>query len=186
MPEIALLQQNSAVQLARKTEEDSCLVRPLASLQIPCDKFVAPLSFAVCSLPLWPLRSGESVGSYPKFRVMGRTIAGILKGAPHFLRQLRPKSTRLQAFANHGGTAMDRLKSEVCKAMVNLLQNWCPLVLYCESLVRQCNQFGRHPGSAINAQNVLRLVLVLLTELGRAAADPVVYVRTTGVALLHW
>ena len=32
----------------------------------------------------------------------------------------------------------------------------------------------------------LRLVFVLLIELGRAAADPVVYVRTIGVALLHW
>ena len=81
---------------------------------------------------------------------------------------------------------MDRLKSVVCKAMMNLLQNWCPLVLYCGFLVRQCNWSGRHAGSAIDAQNVLRLVFVLLTELGRAAADPLVYVRTIGVALLHW
>ena len=81
---------------------------------------------------------------------------------------------------------MDRLKSVVCKAMVNLLQNWCPLILYCEFFVRQCNWSGRHPGSAIDAQNVLRLVFVLLTELGRAAADPPVYVRTIGVALLQW
>ena len=29
-------------------------------------------------------------------------------------------------------------------------------------------------------------MFVLLIELGRAAADPVVYVRTIGVALLHW
>ena len=29
-------------------------------------------------------------------------------------------------------------------------------------------------------------MFVLLTELGRAAADPVVYVRTIGVTLLHW
>ena len=29
-------------------------------------------------------------------------------------------------------------------------------------------------------------MFVLLIELGRAAADPVVYVRTVGVALLHW
>ena len=117
---------------------------------------------------------------------MERTIAGILKGAPHFLRQLRRKASRLEAVADHGGTAMDRLKSEVCKAMVNLLQNWCPLVLYEGFLVRQCNWSGRHPGSAINAQNVLRPVFVLLKELGRAAADPVVYVRTIGVGLLHW
>ena len=81
---------------------------------------------------------------------------------------------------------MDRLKSLVCKAMVYLLQNWCPLVLYCGFLVRQCNWSERHPGSAIDAENVLRLVLVLLTELGRAPADPFVYVRTIGVALLHW
>ena len=129
---------------------------------------------------------GKTVGSYPKLRVMERTIAGILKCAPHFLRQLRRKANRLQSGADHGGTAIDRLKSEVCKAMLNLLQNWCPLVLYCGFLVRQCNRSGRHPGTAIDAQNVLRPVFVLLIELGRAAAEPVVYVRTIGVALLHW
>ena len=42
------------------------------------------------------------------------------------------------------------------------------------------------PRNAIDAQNVLQLVFVLLIELGRAAADPVVYVRAIGVALLHW
>ena len=36
---------------------------------------------------------GKTVGSYPKLRVMERTIAGILKCAPHFLRQLRRKQT---------------------------------------------------------------------------------------------
>ena len=81
---------------------------------------------------------------------------------------------------------MDRLRSEVCKAMVNLLQNWCPLVLYCGFLVRQWNWSGWHQGTAVDAKKVLRLVFVLLTELGRAAADPVVYLRTIGVALLHW
>ena len=38
---------------------------------------------------------GKTVGSYPKMRVMERTIAGIVKCAPHFLRQLRRKSNRL-------------------------------------------------------------------------------------------
>ena len=33
---------------------------------------------------------------------------------------------------------------------------------------------------------MLRLVFVLLRELGRAAADPFVYVRTILVALFHW
>ena len=37
---------------------------------------------------------GKTVGSFPKPRVMERTIAGILKCAPHFLRQLRRKSNR--------------------------------------------------------------------------------------------
>ena len=132
------------------------------------------------------LAVGKTVGSYPKMRVMARTIAGILKCAPHFLRQLRRKSNRLQAVADHCGTAMDRLKSVVCNAMVNLLQNWCLPVLYCGFLVSQCNWSGGHPGSAIDAHHVLRMVFVPLTELGIAAADPLVYVRTIGVALLHW
>ena len=132
------------------------------------------------------LGAGKKVGSYPKLRVMVRTIAGILRGGTHFLRQLRRRSNSLQAVADHGGTAIDRLKSEVCKAMVNPLQKWCPLVLYCGILVRQCNWSGRHQETAIDAQNILRLVLVLFIELGRAAADPVVYVRTIGVASWHW
>ena len=49
-------------------------------------------------------------------RVMERTIAGILKCAPHFLRQLRRKLNRFQAVADHGGKAMDRLKTVVCNA----------------------------------------------------------------------
>ena len=119
-------------------------------------------------------------------RVMERTIASVLKCAPHFLRQLRRKLNGLKAVADHGGTAMDRLKSVVCNAMVNLLQNWCPLVLYCGFLVRQCTCDGRHQGSAMDGNHVLRLVFVLFIELGRVAAEPLVYVRTTGVALLHW
>ena len=110
---------------------------------------------------------GKTVGSYPKLRVMERTIAGILKCAPHFLRQLWRKLNRLQAVADHGRTVMGQLKSVVCKAMVNILRNRCPLVLYCGFLVRQCNWSGRHPGSAIDAQNVLRLLFVLLTRLAR-------------------
>ena len=46
---------------------------------------------------------GKTVGSYPKLRVMVRTIAGMLKCAPHFLRQLRRKSNRLQPVADTVG-----------------------------------------------------------------------------------
>ena len=70
--------------------------------------------------------------------------------------------------------------------MVNLLQNLCLLVLYCQYRLRQCNWSGRQDGTAINAQNVSRFMFVLFIELERAAADPVVYVRTIGVALMHW
>ena len=125
---------------------------------------------------------------------MERTIDGILKCVPHFLRQLRRKWNRLQAVADHRGTVMDRLNSVVCKAMMNesraeplpvrhrgdargnqgaplhdrvhlptyipkammnLLQNWCPLVLYCGFLVKQCNWSGGHLVSAIDAHHVL-------------------------------
>ena len=77
------------------------------------------------------LGAEKTVGSYPKMRVTERTIAGMLKCALHFLQQLRRKSNRLQAVAGHGRRAMDGLESVVCKATVNLLQNWCPLVPYC-------------------------------------------------------
>ena len=50
---------------------------------------------------------GKTVGSYLKLRVMERTIDGILKGARHFLQQLRRKSKRLEAAADHGGTSIN-------------------------------------------------------------------------------
>ena len=49
--------------------------------------------------PFGCLGVGKTVRWYPKLRVMERTIAGILKCAPHFLRQLHQKSNRLQAVA---------------------------------------------------------------------------------------
>ena len=97
---------------------------------------------------------GKTVGSYPRIRVMQRTFAGILKCAPHFLRQLRRKPNRLQAVADHSRTAMERLKSVVCKAMVGLLRNWCPLVLYCAmQLVRTITRF-RHRRPSCSATGV--------------------------------
>ena len=69
------------------------------------------------------LGGGKSLGPYPKMRVMRRTIAGVLKFAPLFLRQLHRKLNRLQTVADHGGTPMDCLKSVVYNAIVNLLQN---------------------------------------------------------------
>ena len=66
MPQVIVLRQNAALELARKTEEDSHLVRLLASLYITCDKCVAALSFAVCVLPLWPLRSGKNSRVIPE------------------------------------------------------------------------------------------------------------------------
>ena len=50
----------------------------------------------------------------------------------------------------------------------------------------QCNLSGRLPGSATDAHHVLRLVFVLLIGLDRVAANPLLYVRTIGVALMHW
>ena len=72
---------------------------------------------------------GKTVGSYPKMRVMERPIAGVLKCALNYLRKLRQKSDRLQAVADHAGTAINGLNSVVCNAMVDVLLNWCPLVL---------------------------------------------------------
>ena len=54
-----------------KLEQDSGLVRLLASLQIPCDQRMAPFPFAVCVLPLWPLRSGENSRVVPEAQSHG-------------------------------------------------------------------------------------------------------------------
>ena len=132
-------------------------------------------------------RSGvrKTVGSYPKRRVIDRIIAGIPECVPICVGQLQWKSNRLQAVAGHGGTLIERLKSVVRKATVKLLPKWCPRVLYFGFLLRHCNWSGRHPGSTIDNHHVLRLLFMLSTEICRAAADPLVYVRTIGVALKH-
>ena len=122
------------VDLARKAEDDSRLVRlfvPSHTYKCLVTNVLRHFDSLFVYFPFGRLGVGKTVGSYPTLRIMERTIAGIPKCAPHFLRQLWRKSSRLQVVADHGWTAFDTLKSVVYKAMVNLLQNWCPLVLYC-------------------------------------------------------
>ena len=59
----------------------------------------------------------------------------------------------------------------------------CPLLLISPETVQLV---WTAPRSRHRRLNLLQLVFVLLRELGRAAADPLVYVRAIGVALFQW
>ena len=76
-------------------------------LQCECATCDAGSALVCCNFRFGRLGVRKKVGSYLKLRVMETFMAGILKCAPHFLRQLLRKSNRLQAVAGHGGKAID-------------------------------------------------------------------------------
>ena len=83
------------------------------------------------------LRSGDTVPCFPKLITMEITIGALLYGmAPH-IRRLNRKyhSLGLARPANRGSC----LRYAVCKAMQDLLTQYCPMLLYLGHLVRRCN-----------------------------------------------
>ena len=53
----------------------------------------------------------------------------------------------------------------MANAVLYLLSEWCPLLLYLGHLVRECNWAGENNGTGSRAQEVLQLSLCLLRRL---------------------
>ena len=151
-------------------------------------KFVVTHTFRV----FWPiltylregvLRPGSTILSYPKLIVMEKTIAALMP-TPRILRPYRRKAQAATAISGRDTAHANR--AAVANAVLHLLSEWCPLVLYFEHLVRKCNWSGENNGTGSRAQEVLQLSLCLLRRLRRGPCDTVrKYERTIMCTLLY-
>ena len=74
----------------------------------------------------------------------------------------------------------------MANAVLHLLSEWCPLVLYLGHVVRECNWSGENNGTGSRAHKVLQLSLCLLRRLRRRPCDTVLkYERTIMCTLLY-
>ena len=115
---------------------------------------------------------------------MEKNIAALMLATP---RKLHPYCRKAQAAnAISGRDTAHANRAAVANAVLHLLSEWCPLLLYLGHVVRECNWLGRNNGIGSRAQEVLQLSLCLLRRLRRGACDTVVkYERTIMCTLLY-
>ena len=152
-------------------------------------KFVVTHTFRV----LWPiltylrkglLRPGSTILSYPKLIVMEKTIAALMLATPRILRPYRRKAQAATAISGRDTAHANR--AAVANAVLHLLSEWCPLLLYLGHLVRECTWSGENNATGTRAQEVLQLSLCLLRRLRRGPCDTVLkYERTIMCTLLY-
>ena len=130
------------------------------------------------------LRPGSTILSYPKLIVMEKTIAALMPATPRILRPYRRKAQAATAISGRDTAHANR--EAVANAVLHLLSEWCPLLLYLGHLVRECNWSEENNGTGSRAQEVLQLSLCLLRRLRRGPCDTVLkYKRTVMCTLLY-
>ena len=130
------------------------------------------------------LRPGSTILSYPKLIVMEKTIAALMLATPRILRLYRRKAQAAAAISGRDTAHANR--AAVANAVLHLLSEWCPLLLYLGHVVRECNWSGENNGTGSRAQEVLQLNLCLLRRLRRGTCDTVLkYERTIMCTLLY-
>ena len=131
-------------------------------------KFVVTQTFRV----FWPivtylrkslLRPGSTILSYPKLIVMEKPIAAVMLATPRTLRPYRRKAQAATAISGRDTAHANR--AAVANAVLHLLSEWCPLLLYLGHVVRECNWSGENNGTGARAQEMLQLSLCLLRRL---------------------
>ena len=130
------------------------------------------------------LRPGSTILSYPNMIVMEKTIAALMLATPRILRQYRRRAQAATAISGRDTAHANR--AAVANAVLHLLPEWCPLLLYFGHLVRECNWAGENNGTGSRAQVVLQFSLCLLRRLRRGPFDTVLkYERTIMCTLLY-
>ena len=131
-------------------------------------KFVVTHTFRV----FWPiltylrkglLRHGSTILSYPKLIVMEKVIAALMLATPRILRLYRRKAQAATAISGRDTAHANR--AAVANAVLHLLSEWCPLLLYLGHLVQECNWSGENNGTGSPGHEVLQLRLCLLRML---------------------
>ena len=127
-------------------------------------------------LVFWPILTYLRKGllrpdSYEKI------IAALMLATLSTLRLYRRKVRAATAISGRETAQANR--AAVGKAVLHLLTEWCPLLLYFGHLVRECNWSGENKGTGSGAQEVLQLRLCRLRRLRRGPCDTVLkYERT--------
>ena len=148
-------------------------------------KFVVRHNFRV----FWPiliyLRKGlPRPGSYPKLIFVEKTIAALMLATPRILRPYRRKAQAATAISGRDSGHANR--AALANAVLHLLSEWCPLLLYSGQVVRKCNWAGDNNGTGSRAQQVLQLSVCLLRRPRRGPCDTVLkYERTIMCTLLY-
>ena len=152
-------------------------------------KFIVTHTFRV----FWPiltylrkglLRPGSNILSYPKLIVMENTIAALMLATPRILPPCRRKAQAATAISGRDTAHANR--AAVANAVLHLLSERGPLLLYLGHVVRECNWSGENNGTGSRAQEVLQLSLCLLRRLRQGPCDTVLkYERTIMCTLLY-
>ena len=117
------------------------------------------------------LRPGSAILSYLKLIVMEKTIAALMLATPRILRPYRRKAQAATAISGRDTAHANR--AAVANAVLHLLSEWCPLLLYLGHMVRECKGLGENNSTGSRAQEVLQLSLRLLRLLRRGPCDTV-------------
>ena len=102
---------------------------------------------------------------------MQKTIAALMLATPRTLRLYHRTAQAATAISGRDTATANR--AAVANAVLCLLSEWCPFLLYLVHLVRECNWAGENNGTGSRAQEVLQLSLCLLQRLGRGPCDTV-------------
>ena len=86
------------------------------------------------------LRLGSTILSYPKLIVMEKTVAALMLATPRILRSYHRKAQAATTISGRDRAYANR--AAVANAVLHLLSEWCPLLLYVGHLVRECNWTG--------------------------------------------
>ena len=121
-------------------------------------KFIVTHAFWV----FWPiltylrkelLHPGSTISSYPKLIVMEKTIAAVIVATPTILRPYHRRARAATAIS--GCDTAHANRAAVANAVLYLLLEWCPLLLYLGQLVRECNSAGENTVTGSRTQEVL-------------------------------
>ena len=133
-------------------------------------------------LPEGLLRPGSTILSDPRLIVLEETIAALMLATPRIPRPYGCKAHAATAISGRDNAHANR--AAVANAVLCLLSEWCPSLLYPGHLVRECNWAGENNGTGSRAREVLQLGLCLLRRLRRGPCDTVLkYERTIMCAL---
>ena len=121
-------------------------------------------------------------GNWSRWSV--KLVTALMLATPRILRPYQRKAQAATAISGRDTAHANR--AAVANAVLHLLSEWCPLLLYLGHVVRECNWSGEINSTGSRAHQALQLSFCLLRRLRRGPCDNVLkYERTIMCTLLH-